>query len=602
MLLPIKSFTYRLSSFKAPWFDGECVTSKRTLRKLERSYRSFPSSSFHVLWLSHLSTYRSLLHSKHSNFLISSINSASSSSSRWKNLNRILSKQSPPPPFPSQDFQDYFHNKILSIRTNRSSHTPPAPSPASVSLSHFSPITFTDLMSIIKSESSFSCSRDLKDFSFFFFYRIILKLINLSLATSKFPTSFKSSIVTPILKKPSLDPSIISNYRLFTNLSFLSKILEKAIYLQLSNFLLSNNLLPSTQSGFRPSHSTETCLLKISNDALLASDSGKLSLLLSLGFSSAFDTVNHSLLLQHLNSFFGISGSSLSWLTSYLSNRSSAVSINNSSSPLSVPFDVSQRPLLFILYTSHLPCLIQFFSFQSQFFADDTYIFSSFPLSSLSSILEKLSLCLSFILSWSDSMQLKLNSSKFNFIYLSKPKSLPSSLPPIMISDLTIYPSSTIRCLGFLLNSFFSFNPQILSVAFSCFYHLRRIRQISSYLDDASLKVLVCSLVLSRLDYCNFLYFNLPKSTLYPLIKAFNSAARLVSHTSKFSHISPSLVDLHWLPPHFRFSFEICTLMYKISHSNSPSYLSNLLLPLKRAGLRSSTRSQLFIFSLPLLC
>ena len=129
----------------------------------------------------------------------------------------------------------------------------------SVSLSHFSPIPFTDLISIIKAVSSSSCSLDLdppkilNNFSSFF-YPSILNLLNLSLASSKFPTSFKSSIVTPILKKISLDPSIISNYRPLSNLSFLSKILEKAIYLQLSNFLLSNNLLPSTQSGFRPSH------------------------------------------------------------------------------------------------------------------------------------------------------------------------------------------------------------------------------------------------------------------------------------------------------------------------------------------------------------
>ena len=237
-------------------------------------------------------------------------------------------------------------------------------------LSLFSPITFTNLTSIIKSVSSFFCSLDLippkilNDLSSFF-YPIIINIINFSLATSKFPTSFKSSIVTPILKKPSLDSSIISNYRPISNLSFLSEILEKTIYLKLSNFLLSNNLLPPTQSGFRPSHSTETCLLKISNDALLASDSGKLSLLLSLDFFSAFDTVDHSFLLQHLNSSFGISGFSLSWLTSYLSNRSSAVSINNSSSPFSVPFDVPQgsvlESLLSILHTSHLPCLIESF-------------------------------------------------------------------------------------------------------------------------------------------------------------------------------------------------------------------------------------------------
>ena len=156
-------------------------------------------------------------------------------------------------------------------------------------------------------------------------------------------------------------------------------------------------------------------------------------------------------------------------------------------------------------------------------------------------------------------MHLKLNPSKFNFIYLSKSKSLPSSFPPIMISDFTIYPSSIIHCLGFLFDFSLSFNPQILSVA-SCFFQLRRIRQISSYLDDASLKICVCFLVPSRVDYCNSLYFNLPKSTLHPLTKAFNSAARLVSHTPKFSHNSPSFVDLHWLL-HFCPSFKICSLM-----------------------------------------
>ena len=130
----------------------------------------------------------------------------------------------------------------FSIRTNcSSSHTPPAYSSAFVSLSHFSPITFTDLISIIKSVSSSFCSLDLippkilNDLTSFF-YPIILNLINLSLATFKFPSFFKSSIVTPILKKPSLDPFIISNYRSISDLSFLSKILEKAIYLQLSSF------------------------------------------------------------------------------------------------------------------------------------------------------------------------------------------------------------------------------------------------------------------------------------------------------------------------------------------------------------------------------
>ena len=128
-----------------------------------------------------------------------------------------------------------------------------------------------------------------------------------------------------------------------------------------------------------------------------------------------------------------------------------------------------------------------------------------------------------------------------------------------MIFDLTIYPSSTICSHGFLLDSFLFFKSQILFVA-SSFFYLRRIKQISSYLDDASLKIFV----LSRLGYCNSFYYNLPKSTFYSLTKAFNSEACLASHTSEFSHISPSLVNLQWLSLYFRFSFKICSLMYKI--------------------------------------
>ena len=160
-----------------------------------------------------------------------------------------------------------------------------------------------------------------------------------------------------------------------------------------------------------------------------------------------------------------------------------------------------------------------------------------------------------------------------------------------MISDLTSYPSSTIRCLGFFLDSSLSFNLQILSVASFCFFTYV-VSDRSLLLSMMPLLGFLSALVLSQLDYCNSLYFNLSKSTLYPLTKAFNSAARLVSHTPKFSHISPFLVDLHWLPLHFQSSFKICFLMYKIFYSTSSFYLSKLLIAPKRAELRFSTRSQ----------
>ena len=108
------------------------------------------------------------------------------------------------------------------------------------------------------------------------------------------------------------------------------------------------------------------------------------------------------------------------------------------------------------------------------------------------------------------------------------------------------------------------------------------------------LSAFLFSPVLITATLYTIIFLNLP-STLYPLTKAFNSAARLVFHTPKFSHISPSLTDLYWLPFHFRSSFKICSLMHEISHTTLPSHLSNFSLSPKRAGLRPSTRSQLFI-------
>jgi hypothetical protein len=388
----------------------------------------------------------------------------------------------------------------------------------------------------------------------------------------------------------------MSNYRLISNLSFLSKILEKVIYKQLYSYLNKLSLLPSTQSGFRIGHSTETALLKLYNDLILAADNGQSSILLCLDFTAAFDTVDHSLLLNVLEKTFGITGSCLSWFDSYLSSRSSCVSIESSQSPtVSFDFGVPQGsilgPLLYILYTSELPKIISSFSLNSQLYADDSYIYSTYTDSSLNFILNNIKSCLTTIISWSSSMRLKLNPSKFELIYFDK-SSKSSSFPNLVLpspAPLSLLPSSSIRSLGFIFDSNLSLIPQILSVTKSCFFHLRRIRQLLPYLDDPSLQLLVSSLVLSRIDYCNSLYYGLPDTSLNPLYKVFNSAARLVSRTPRFSPTSPSLVRLHWLPLKYRMKFKICLIMFKIKNKISPVYLTNSIRVPNRSGLRSSS-------------
>ena len=131
----------------------------------------------------------------------------------------------------------------------------------------------------------------------------------------------------------------------------------------------------------------------------------------------------------------------------------------------------------------------------SQLHADDSYIFTSFPKYELSSTISRISFRIGKISSWSDSMFLKFNLSKFDLIYLDKSSPFIESLPSINISsNPPLTPSSTIHSLGFIFDFSLPLIPQIKSVAKSYFFHLRRIKQLKLFLDNSTLKLLVFSL------------------------------------------------------------------------------------------------------------
>ena len=161
---------------------------------------------------------------------------------------------------------------------------------------------------------------------------IITDIVNKSIASSAVPPLLKKALVTPILKKSSLDPELLKNFRPISNLPFLGKTLEKVVSSQLQDHVKTSNLNDKYQSAYRPAHSTETAMLRITNDLLLEADDGNMGCLVLLDLSAAFDTIDHQILLQRLSSRLHLSESAVKWFSSYLDERYQSVTIADATS------------------------------------------------------------------------------------------------------------------------------------------------------------------------------------------------------------------------------------------------------------------------------
>ena len=593
---------------QVPWFTDSVRMEKRKRRKAEKqwlktradgdwdNYKTVRNATLHVL--------NEARRKYHTDLIMENKDNHKKLFNVVKSLLNMLNKQPLIPcnidkhKFVNQ-LGNYFHDKVLKIHKNIETRLDAMDESRTYSLqvisldvvmfSNFKPLSEHEVENLILNLSKKSCSLDPMPTKLLLqcidkLIHVVTSMINLSLSTGHFPTEWKEALVQPLLKKPGLDLEF-SNLRPISNLKYISKLVEGAATQQILDHLNHNSLLPPNQSAYRQFHSTETALLRIKSDLLLAMDNQKVTLLLLLDLSSAFDTIDHSCLSQTLKTCFGIDGVVLKWIESYLADRYQKIKIDEVVSDVfPVPFGVPQGsrlgPLLFTLYTANFIAKVQknFPEISCHCYADDTQLYVSFRPDDQEESISNLEACVDYIREWMLQNRLMLNDSKTELMVIGTPKQTSKlNLNGITVGNSLINPSANARNLGVQFDLHLNMEDHITNTCKSAYHMIYNLRRIRKFLDKDSTKTIVHACITSKLDYCNGLLYGIPDSQIGRLQRVQNTCARLICGCSKFSRITPLLRDLHWLPVRQRISFKILLIVYKALLGQTPTYIKELL-------------------------
>ena len=602
----------RKSKPKRPWYNSRLLDQRKIVRNRERVYLTYRQRHQWQAFTRERNRYITMLNHNKRASLATLVESAERDSKKlFRIVNNLLGrKEENPMPLGktdselAEDFATFFLEKIDKIRVRFKEIAPYRPRQLGTTrLEKFTPITSSQLEKTIHHMKPKTCALDPIPTSKLQeiiegCIPAITHLVNSSLDQGSFCTTWKEAIVKPLIKKKTLGTQN-SNYRPVSNLSFISKIIEKVTLEQFNTHCIENSLVPEYQSAYRKNHSCETSLVKLVNDILWNMDRQLVTSIVILDLSAAFDTVDHDLLLDVLEARFGITGTARKWYESYLKPRKFRVAIGEEKSQprqldYSVPQGSIQGAFLFIAYASTLEEIVDT-KLELNGFADDHSVRKAFKPSRLDHKEERETISLIEqsmldIKSWMDQVRLKMNESKTEFIYFGWPSQLEKCIrTSINVNGEEIMRTNTTKYLGAYLDSKLDFKEHIKIKCKAAMLNIYKIRAARKNLTRSACNKLMVSLVLSHLDYANSLLGNLPKTSIRKLQLVQNIAARITLGKRKYDSATSCLQKLHWLPIHHRIEFKIISLVHKCLHNNAPPYLQRLIQHTRptRKGLRS---------------
>ena len=259
------------------------------------------------------------------------------------------------------------------------------------------------------------------------------------------------------------------------------------------------------------------------------------AVLITLDISAAFDTISHVILLERLETCFGITGSVLNWIRSYLANRSQFVKIGDSASngtflSAGVPQGSVLGPLLFCSYVSSIQTVIPDGVLFHQY-ADDTQLYCSVSTSNFMADVDILQECTSAIEFWFLTNGMLLNADKSDALMISTSQQAQNAA--VIVAGSRVALSDSVKNLGVVIDNRLSMERHVNSVFSSCSYHIKALRHIRPSLTDDIANTVARCIVVSRLDYCNSLLYGVPSTHLNKLQRIQNNLASLGASHNK---------------------------------------------------------------------